>query len=75
MAMFTTHGMDLVGKIMALESGEMSPDEAVKFFSELITSGTISGLQGSYQRTARQMVDGGYLGPKGNVLKLPSDDE
>ena len=36
--------MDLVGKIMDFESGEMSPDEAVKFFAELIKSGRIDGF-------------------------------
>ncbi len=44
--------MDMVGKIMAYESGEMTMEEVEEFFAELVSSGTIWHLQGHYQRTA-----------------------
>ena len=59
---------DIVGKIMRWEEGEMSDDETIDFFSELITSGQINGLQGVYGRTARSLIDAGYLDRSGKVL-------
>ena len=47
--------MDMVGKIMAYESGEMTMEEVEEFFAELVSRGTIWHLQGHYQRTAMAM--------------------
>ena len=51
---------DIVGKIIDYESGEMNEEEIVKFFQELIDTGTINGLQGSYQRMANNLIKAGY---------------
>lgn len=51
---------DIVGKIIAYENGELGFDETVEFVQELIDTGTIRGLQGSYQRLANALVDEGY---------------
>lgn len=51
---------DLVGKIMSYESGDMTEEEIVEFFQELIDSGTVWSLQGHYGRTAKQLIDAGY---------------
>jgi len=59
---------DIVGKIIQWENGEMTDDETIDFFSELITSGQIRGLQGVYGRTAQSLIDAGYLDRSGKVL-------
>jgi hypothetical protein len=53
--------MDLVGKIMAFEAEEMDQEEAVEFFQELVDTGTIHSLQGSYQRTAQWLIEAGLV--------------
>lgn len=50
---------DLVGKIIDFESGNLSEDETIGFFQELIDSGLAWNLQGSYGRTARNLIDAG----------------
>lgn len=50
---------DVVGDIMAYESGEMDQDETIKFFQGLIDSGLAWQLQGSYGRTAQSLIDAG----------------
>lgn len=52
--------MDIVGKILDYEAGDMDEDQVVEFFQELIDSGTINGLQGSYQRMACALIEAGY---------------
>lgn len=60
----------MVDKIIAYESGELTDNnEILELFSELLKSGTIYGLQGSYQRTASDLVANGYLSIKGEILK------
>ena len=51
--------MDTVDKIMAYESGDMSEEEIVAFFQELIDTGMAFRLQGHYGRTARSLIDAG----------------
>lgn len=58
---------DIVGRIMAFESGELSESETLKLFSELIKSGTIRHLQGAYGRAADALIDGGWLTPEGDI--------
>tara|TARA_B100000287_G_scaffold330085_1_gene314669 strand:+ start:177 stop:359 length:183 start_codon:yes stop_codon:yes gene_type:complete len=52
---------ELVNKIMSFESGEMEESEVYAFFQFLIDTGLIYGLQGSYQRTAQQLLDAGLI--------------
>lgn len=59
---------DLVGRIMAYESGELDDDETLALFSDLIKSGTIRHLQGAYGRAASDMIAGGLLTPDGEVV-------
>ena len=51
--------------IMAMEGcgGKLSHDEIIEGYQHLIDSGTIFGLQGSWQRAAQAMVDAGYCTP------------
>lgn len=60
--------MDLVDKIMAYEAGEMDKETAIRFFGELIATGTVWTLQGHYGRTATYLIDQGYLTPSGEPI-------
>ena len=51
---------DTVSAIMEYESGEMSEEDIIEFFQELIDSGLCWQLQGHYGRTAQALIDGGY---------------
>lgn len=61
--------MDVVAKIIQFENGEMSNSEILEFFSELVRTGLINSLQGSYGRAARRFMDAGYLDTQGNILQ------
>lgn len=52
--------MNQVDKIMAFESGELDEDGIIELFQELIDSGLVWQLQGSYGRTARALISAGY---------------
>lgn len=52
--------MDQVDKIMAFESGELDDEGVIELFQELIDSGLVWKLQGSYGRTAKALIDAGY---------------
>jgi len=51
------------GKLMAFEQGEMSFDEAIELFQELVDSGLAWELQGTYGRTAKWAIEQGYVTP------------
>lgn len=51
----------MIDQILAYESGELTEeDEIVSFFQELIDTGLAWSLQGSYGRTARELIEGGW---------------
>lgn len=53
--------MDYIDKIIAYESGEMTEDEVVEFFQQLVDSGLAWQLQGSYGRTAAALIEAGLV--------------
>lgn len=53
--------MDAISRIVALESGELTYEEGVELFQELVSTGLINQLQGSYQRTAARLIDDGEI--------------
>ncbi len=53
--------MDIVDKMMAWETDQMSEAEAVEFFQELVSSGLVWNLQGEYGRTAKAMIEAGLV--------------
>ena len=61
---------DVVGAIMEFEDGTQSARDTLELFSHLIKTGTIAGLQGSYHRTAAEMVDHGWLTPDGDLTEF-----
>ncbi len=60
---------DLVGNIIAYESGDLKNSEALTLFAELIKTGQAWTLQGSYGRTARALIDNGYISKNGKILR------
>jgi hypothetical protein len=55
-----TKMIDVVNFIFDFESGNLSNEDIIKNFQALIDSGTVWQLQGSYGRTAQQLIDKGY---------------
>jgi hypothetical protein len=60
--------MDQVGKLMAFEAGELNQDETIALFAELVKSGLVWQLQGSYGRAAHSLIERGYIDRAGNIL-------
>lgn len=67
--------MDFVDKIIEYESGEMTGDDMVDFFGELVKTGQAWTLQGHYGRMASSLIENGYLDHHGEVLKYPGEME
>jgi hypothetical protein len=60
---------DQVDLIMAYEQGDLSDEETLGLFSDLIKSGLVWNLQGHYGRTAKALIDNGYITKEGKILK------
>lgn len=52
---------DIVGQVVAYESGELSEEEAIEFFQQIVDNGLVWTLQGSYGRTAQRLIDAGLV--------------
>lgn len=52
--------MDMVGKIIEFENGDMSEEDTISFFQELINTGLAWTLQGSYRRMAKALIEAGH---------------
>ena len=64
---------DFVGNIISYESGELKENDILVLFSELVKNGMIVSLQGCYHRTARALIDSGYISINGDILKEIGD--
>lgn len=53
--------MDNIDKIMAYESGDLSDEEYLELFQNLVDSGLAWKLQGHYGRTAQNLINLGYI--------------
>ncbi len=51
--------VQLVDRVMDFECGELSQEETIKLFQELIDSGMVWSLQGCYGRTASSLIKAG----------------
>jgi hypothetical protein len=56
-------GFDLVGKIMAHESGGLDDAGIVELFQHLVDTGMAWQLQGNYGRVANALIQAGYVEP------------
>lgn len=61
--------MDLVGLIIDFESGTLSVRKTLELFGDLVKTGRAWTLQGSYGRTARALINAGYLTETGEVTE------
>ena len=53
--------MGIVDKIIEYETGTMTEEAVVEFFKELLATGTIYALQGSYQRMMQALINDGRV--------------
>lgn len=53
--------MSNIDNIMLYEAGELDEDETIAFFQSLVDTGLAWKLQGSYGRTARELIDAGLV--------------
>lgn len=52
---------DEVGAIIAFEQGELNDEGVIELFQHLVNNGHAWSLQGSYGRTARALIEAGYV--------------
>ena len=55
--------LELTGRIIAFEAGELTDEEDLALFQDLVDTGMVLHLQGSYQRTAVRLLKSGYIRP------------
>ena len=67
MATRTKSTYDVVGNLMAYEAGELSDEDTLKFYGELIQCGLAWSLQGSYGRQAESLIEAGLVNELGEV--------
>jgi DNA-binding IscR family transcriptional regulator len=53
--------MDQLDKIIAYEQGDLSEEDTIKLFQELVNSGLVWSLQGHYGRTATRLIEAGLI--------------
>jgi hypothetical protein len=53
--------MARVDDIMKFEDGEMTDDEVIALFQELVNDGSVWSLQGYYGRIATTLIDQGLV--------------
>lgn len=56
--------MDQIDQIIAFENGELDEEGVIALFQDLLDSGLVWRLQGFYGRTARYLIDNGYITEK-----------
>jgi hypothetical protein len=60
--------LDIGSKLFAYEAGEMPEELVVEMFQELVDSGLVLQLQGSYQRAAAELVRAGLVTVPANLF-------
>ncbi len=62
--------MDRFEKIVAFEEGDMTDEELIELFQELIDDGSAWTLQGMYGRMAIRLIEAGYCHKREQIEKL-----
>ena len=57
---------NLLGLMIEYEDGSLSGDEVIDLFQYLVDSGEVWTLQGHYGRTAKRLIEGGFVRGVGN---------
>ena len=52
---------DQVGAIIAFENGSLNDEEIIELFQHLVNTGLAWSLQGVYGRTAKYLIEQGYV--------------
>jgi hypothetical protein len=52
---------DQLANIIAYEQGELDEKSTIALFQSLVDTGLAWKLQGSYSRTAKSLIEGGYI--------------
>lgn len=73
--MTTQHNSALTDRIIAYEMGELDDNETLELFSELVKNGLAWTLQGSYGRTAHNLIQFGFLDRNGKILRRYGENE
>jgi hypothetical protein len=60
---------------ISYESGELSNEKTLELFSMLVKNGHAWSPQGSYGRTAHNLIENGYLDNQGNILRQFEENE
>jgi len=55
------YNSNIVEKIIRFENGEMSFEEEIDFFQELVDTGLAWELQGTYGRIANDLIKQGFI--------------
>lgn len=53
--------MNTLKQLMTYEAGELSGDDTIDLFQEMVNTGLAWTLQGSYGRAARALIDAGII--------------
>jgi hypothetical protein len=53
--------VQLVDQLIAYEEGQITGDQEVAFFEQLVETGTCWQLQGHYQRVAATLIEAGLI--------------
>ncbi|WJN62604.1 hypothetical protein [Streptomyces phage phiScoe1] len=64
---------NLVIDVMSYEAGELDARETLELFATLVRSGMAWTLQGSYGRTANELVHMGYLTDEGEITEFAEE--
>ena len=57
------HLVRLVDQLIAYEEGQITQDQEIAFFEQLVETGTCWQLQGHYQRVAATLIEAGLIKP------------
>lgn len=66
--------MDVTSMIIEYESGNLSDEDTIKLFQNLVDTGLAWRLQGHYGRTANAMIEAGLIRkPKKSTIENKTD--